>query len=57
MWPWSLVLELKDTTAPFEKLEGLTVTPNGQVWTAVDNDGGLHASSLNAVAKLTDINK
>jgi DNA-binding beta-propeller fold protein YncE len=51
------VLELKDTIAPFEKLEGLTVTPNGQVWTAVDNDGGLHASSLNAVAKLTDINK
>ena len=33
-------LDLAGTFAPFEKLEGLTVTPNGRVWAALDNDGG-----------------
>ncbi len=51
------VLDLKATIAPFEKLEGLTVTPNGKVWAAVDNDGGVHLSGLYAVANLKDINK
>ncbi|WP_256760547.1 esterase-like activity of phytase family protein [Cohnella sp. WQ 127256] len=51
------VLDLKSTIAPFEKLEGLTVTPNGKVWAAVDNDGGVHFSGLYAVASLKDINK
>jgi hypothetical protein len=51
------VLELKDTIAPFEKLEGLTATSDGKVWTAVDNDGGAHLSGLYAVANLKDIQK
>ncbi|MBW5448852.1 hypothetical protein GE107_22685 [Cohnella sp. CFH 77786] len=50
-------LELKDTIAPFEKLEGLTVTPDGKVWAAVDNDGGQHLSGLFAVANVKDILK
>lgn len=50
-------LELKSTIAPFEKLEGLTVTPDGKVWAAVDNDGGVHLSGLYQVANLKDISK
>ncbi|WP_373231001.1 esterase-like activity of phytase family protein [Cohnella sp.] len=53
----SKVLELKATISPFEKLEGLTVTPNGKVWAAVDNDGGEHLSGLYNVANLKDIIK
>lgn len=53
----SMVMDLKSTIAPFEKLEGLTVTANGMVWAAVDNDGGVHLSGLYAVASLKDINK
>ncbi|XEC94027.1 esterase-like activity of phytase family protein [Paenibacillus tarimensis] len=34
------VLDLRDAFAPFEKIEGMTVTPDGSVWTALDNDGG-----------------
>lgn len=51
------ILELKDTIAPFEKLEGLTVTSDGKVWAAVDNDGGVHLSGLYDVASLKNINK
>jgi hypothetical protein len=51
------VLELKSTIAPFEKLEGLTVTPDGKVWAAVDNDGGVHLSGLYVVADLKKISK
>ncbi|WP_199614186.1 esterase-like activity of phytase family protein [Paenibacillus alkalitolerans] len=34
------VLDLRDAFAPFEKIEGMTVTPDGSVWTGLDNDGG-----------------
>lgn len=53
----SMVLDLTATIAPFEKLEGLTVTANGKVWAAIDNDGGNHLSGLYTVANLKDINK
>jgi len=50
-------LELVDLIAPFEKLEGLTVAPNGKVWVAVDNDGGAHLSGLYQPALLKDLLK
>jgi len=34
------VADLRDAFMPFEKIEGMTVTPDGSVWTALDNDGG-----------------
>lgn len=38
--------DVRSQTAPFEKLEGLAVTSSGRLWTAVDNDGGLHESRI-----------
>ena len=32
--------DLRQAFLPFEKIEGMTVTPDGTVWTALDNDGG-----------------
>ncbi|MFC4307107.1 esterase-like activity of phytase family protein [Cohnella boryungensis] len=49
------VMDLKSTIAPFEKLEGLTVSRDGKVWAAVDNDGGAHLSSLHHVGSLKDL--
>ncbi|HZG84304.1 esterase-like activity of phytase family protein [Paenibacillus sp.] len=34
------VADLREAFMPFEKIEGMTVTPDGTVWTALDNDGG-----------------
>lgn len=42
----TLLRDVRSQTAPFEKIEGLAITSSGRLWTAVDNDGGLHESRL-----------
>jgi hypothetical protein len=34
------IFDVLDAFAPFEKVEGLAVTPTGDVWALLDNDGG-----------------
>lgn len=41
-----LYRDVVEEFGPFEKLEGLTVTRDRQVWGNIDNDGGLHESRL-----------
>ncbi len=38
--------DLLDEFFPFEKVEGLAVTPNGDLWVGLDNDGGELQSKL-----------
>jgi 2',3'-cyclic-nucleotide 2'-phosphodiesterase (5'-nucleotidase family) len=42
----TLLRDVLEESAPFEKLEGLAVTTDGRLWSAVDNDGGRHESRL-----------
>lgn len=42
----TLLRDVRSQTAPFEKIEGLAITSSGRLWTAVDNDGGLHESRI-----------
>jgi hypothetical protein len=48
-------LDVSAEFSPFEKVEGLAVTPDGSVWAALDNDGGEVVSRLSVVGTLTDL--
>ncbi len=48
----TLLLDVLDETAPFEKLEGLALAKDGHLWSAIDNDGGLHESRLSDLGEL-----
>jgi len=48
-------LDVRETFKPFEKLEGLTVLPNGAVWAALDNDGGELGTILAQVANVSEL--
>ncbi len=50
-----LKLDVSAEFAPFEKVEGLAVTPDGRVWAALDNDGGEVVSRLSAVGTIDDL--
>lgn len=51
------VADLRDAFMPFEKIEGMTVTPDGTVWTALDNDGGEVHSVVYKAATVTELMK
>ena len=40
--------------SPYEKVEGLAMTPNGDVWVGLDNDGGEVESRLVNIGRLPD---
>lgn len=46
------LIDLKNDLMPFEKIEGLTVSPSGLIWAALDNDGGEVESKLIAIGTL-----
>ncbi len=50
-----LKLDVSAEFAPFEKVEGLIVTPDGSIWAALDNDGGEVVSRLSVVGTLDDL--
>ncbi len=45
--------DLLDEFAPYEKVEGLALMPNGDVWAGLDNDGGEVASVLVNLGRVT----
>ena len=47
-----LFIDAAAATSPFEKIEGLGLTAGGQLWSVIDNDGGLHDSRLRLVRRL-----
>lgn len=49
-----LVHVLEEFT-PFEKVEGLTVTADGNLWAVLDNDGGSHTTILENLGLLTEL--
>lgn len=49
-----LLADVVPQVAPFEKVEGLTATPAGQLWIAVDNDLGRHEPVLSQAGLVRD---
>ena len=49
-----LLLDVLNSFAPFEKVEGLAVSQNGVIWAVLDNDGGEVDTVLKAVGYLPD---
>lgn len=50
--------ELTDILAafsPYEKVEGLAMTPDGDIWVGLDNDGGECESRLVNIGRLSDL--
>jgi hypothetical protein len=50
-----LVLDVLDEFFPYEKVEGLVLTPNGDLWVALDNDGGEVESRLINTGQFQDL--
>jgi 2',3'-cyclic-nucleotide 2'-phosphodiesterase (5'-nucleotidase family) len=50
-----LLTDVLDEFAPFEKVEGLTVSVDGSLWAALDNDGGELESRLSNLGSLATL--
>ncbi len=50
----ALIADVVEEFAPFEKVEGLTVTRSGKLWACLDNDGGGFEPRLVRVDRLDD---
>ena len=48
----TLLRDVLEESAPFEKVEGLTLAKDGRLWSVIDNDGGLHESRLSDVGQI-----